>query len=114
MVSATTGQPSRVIYHAVIAYAAIHNEPKNPFSTSLADFTNDLNINTTSAYAAAQEATLGFEQLPDTTARTFIYTGNIMNNNFVIDTITTLGVGKSATAHLIQAAAAVYADKGFK
>lgn len=122
------GTPSVVIYNGkcvstvtsaytdlvLPASASIHNEPKSPFSISLPDFTRDLNINTVSAYAAAQQATLGFEQLPDSAARTFIYTGNIMNNNYVIGPLMTLGVGKSATAHLIQAAVAAYADKGFK
>jgi hypothetical protein len=80
----------------------------------LEDFNKDLNINTTSAYVAAQQAALGFEQLPETASRTFIYTGNVLNTDLTIAPYLSLGVGKSATAHIINSAATVYADQGFK
>jgi hypothetical protein len=73
-----------------------------------------LNINTVSAFAAAKEATLGFEQLPESASRTFIYTGNILNTDIVIPQFMSLGVGKSATAHLIHSAANIYTARGFK
>jgi hypothetical protein len=79
----------------------------------LADFNRDFNLNTTSAFAAAQQAALGFAQLPDSAARTFIYTGNA-TNTIIIPPLLDLGVGKSATAHIIQSAAAAYKDRGFK
>ena len=95
------------------AGAATRNDAKNPLSLSLADFTRDLNINTTSAFVAAQQAALGFEQLPDSASKTFIYTGNALNTTTMAP-LMDLGVGKSATAHVIQSAAAAYADRGFK
>ncbi|KAH8725389.1 hypothetical protein GQ44DRAFT_681122 [Phaeosphaeriaceae sp. PMI808] len=105
------GVPSVVIYNAA---AATSNDPKSTFSLSLEDFTSDLNINTTSTFAAAKEATKGFEQLPESASRTFIYTGNILNNDITIAPLMSLGVGKSATAHMIHSASKTYADRGFK
>lgn len=109
-VKALLGVPSVVIYNAS---AATKNDAKNPLSLPLADFTRDFNINTTSALVAAQQAVLAFEQLPNSAARTFIYTGNILNTT-IMAPLMDLGVGKSATAHIIQSAAAAYKDRGFK
>jgi hypothetical protein len=88
-------------------------DEKNPLSLPLGDFTRDFNVNTTSAFVAAQQAILGFEQLPDSASRTFIYTGNILNIT-TMGPFLDLGVGKSAAAHIIQSAAVAYKDKGFK
>jgi hypothetical protein len=85
----------------------------SPLSLSLADFIRDTNINTTSAFASAQQAVLSFDQLPESASRTFIYTGNILNTT-TIPPLLDLGVGKSATAHIIQSAASAYADRGYK
>jgi hypothetical protein len=95
------------------AGAVTPNPPDNPLSLPLADFIRDLNINTTSAFVAAQQAALAFEQLPDSASRTFIYTGNALNTTTMAPLLD-LGVGKSATAHIIQSAAAAYKDKGYK
>lgn len=95
------------------AGAAARNDPKNPLSLPLADFTRDLNINTTSAFVAAQQAALGFEKLPHSASKTFIFTGNILNTS-IIPQLLSMGAGKSATAHIIEAVAAVYKDRGFK
>ncbi|KAI4153933.1 MAG: hypothetical protein LQ340_002006 [Diploschistes diacapsis] len=92
---------------------ATRNDPKSPLSLPLADFIRDLNINTTSAFVAAQQAAQVFEQLPDSASKTFIYTGNMLNI-MTMAPMMDLGVGKSATAHIIQSAAAAYADRGFK
>jgi hypothetical protein len=95
------------------AAAVTVNDIKNPLSLSLTDFTRDMNVNTTSAFVAAQEAVLAFEQLPESASRTFIYTGNILNTT-TMGPLLDLGVGKSATAYIIQSAAKAYQDKGFK
>jgi hypothetical protein len=95
------------------AAAATFNDAKNPLGLSLTDFTHDMNVNTTSAFVAAQQAVLAFEQLPESASRTFIYTGNILNTT-TMGPLLDLGVGKSATAHIIQSAAKAYQDKGFK
>ena len=89
------------------------NDPKDPLSLPLADFTSHMNINTTSAFVAAQEAVSAFKQLPDSASKTFIYTGNKLNTTTMAPLLD-LGVGKSATAHIIQSAAAAYAERGFK
>ena len=89
------------------------NAPDDPLSLQLADFNKDFNINTVSAFVAAQQAATGFAQLPDSAARTFIFTGNILNNT-IIPSLLGLGVGKVATAHIIQSAATAYKDRGYK
>ena len=89
------------------------NPPAAPLSLPLADFNKDFTINTVSAFVAAQQAATGFAQLPDSAARTFIYTGNILNTT-IIPPLLDLGVGKAAMAHIIQCAAAAYKDRGYK
>ena len=105
------------MYKALIVFltaaAATFKDAKNPLSLSIDELSKSLNVNTTSAYAAVQQAVRGFEQLPDSSSRTFIYTGNILNIT-VMPALLDLGVGKSATSHIIQAAATVYSDRGFK
>ncbi|SPO06577.1 uncharacterized protein DNG_09267 [Cephalotrichum gorgonifer] len=104
------GVPSVVVYNASAGKA---NPPNSPLSATLADFTQALNINTTSAFVAAQQAVLAFEQLPASAPTTFIFTGNVLNTT-ILAPLMLGGVGKSATAHMIQSAAAAYADKGYK
>ncbi|KAJ5319947.1 hypothetical protein PENANT_c040G04409 [Penicillium antarcticum] len=104
------GHPSVVVYNAA---AATPSDPKDPLSLSLTEFINDTNINTTSAFAAAKEAVLSFAELPEAASKTFIYTGNILNTT-VMPPLLDLGVGKAATAHIIQLAAEAYADRGYK
>ena len=91
----------------------IFTSPEDPLALGLADFTNSLNVNTVSAFAAAQQAVGGFAQLPESAAKTFIYTGNILNTT-TIPRLLDLGVGKAATSHIIQSAAAAYKDRGYK
>jgi len=99
--------------HRIPAAAATRSDPTDPLSLPFADFTRDLIVNTTSPFLAAQQAAQGFAQLPDFMSRTFIYTGNILNTT-IMPPLMDLGVGKSATAHVIQVAAAAYKDRGFK
>lgn len=128
-VKATVGIPSVVIYNGDFQYPqpdsighpltivqaakGTKNEASDPLAVSVADFTSDLNVNTISVFAAAQESVKAFQQLPDTASRTFIYTGNCLNT-MTMARIFTGGVGKSASAHLVQSAAAAYADRGYK
>ncbi|EED15807.1 short-chain dehydrogenase, putative [Talaromyces stipitatus ATCC 10500] len=109
-VEASLGLPSVVVYNAS---AGAPNNPEEPLSIPLADFSRDLHVNTTSAFVAAQHAALSFERLPDHRSKTFIYTGNILNET-TIASLLDGGVGKSATAHIIRSAAAAYSNKGFK
>lgn len=105
--------PTELYTDKLTAGAATKNDVKDPLSLPLQDFTRDLKINTTSAFAAAQQAVLGFRQLPENASKTFIYTGNCTNIT-PIAPLLDLGVGKSATAHLIQSAAIAYKDQGIK
>jgi len=72
-----------------------------------------MTINTTSAFVAAQQAALGFAELPADAARTFLVTGNILNV-VALPSFMDAGTGKSASAHMMMAAAAAYKDRGFK
>ncbi|PYH49587.1 SDR family NAD(P)-dependent oxidoreductase [Aspergillus saccharolyticus JOP 1030-1] len=109
-VNAAFGVPSVVIYNA---YGLTLTSPHDIFSPTTEQFTRDLNINTTSPYVAAQLAVRGFETLPASAARTFLYTGNALNT-IAVPQFFTLGIGKAATAHMIEAAAVAYREKGFK
>jgi hypothetical protein len=70
-----------------------------------------MDVNSTSAYAAAQEAVKGFSQTG--TGSTFIFTGNKLN---VLGRpeVLVFGMGKSAAAHLIRSASLAYGDQGYK
>ncbi|KAJ5314752.1 uncharacterized protein N7443_001636 [Penicillium atrosanguineum] len=100
----TLGVPSVVVYNAVAAPQA---DFQDPLSMPLAEFNLALKSNTTSVYAAAQEAAKGFAELPIEASKTFIYTGNIINTKV-------FGVGKAATAHVIEYFAMAYPFRGFK
>lgn len=70
-------------------------------------------INTTSAFVAAQQAVLGFAELPAHAAKSFFFTGNILNIT-ILPSFMDQGAGKSASAHMMKAAAAAYKDQGYK
>ncbi|KAK5227064.1 hypothetical protein LTR72_003054 [Exophiala xenobiotica] len=103
------GHPSVVVYNGA---AATFVNKEDPLELPIKDAIRDMNINTFSALAAAKEAVKSFEALPNDEARTFIFTGNITNSQ-PIPALMSQGMGKSATAHMIQTAASVYADRGY-
>jgi hypothetical protein len=70
-------------------------------------------VNNTSVYVAAQQAVLGFAELPADAPRTFMYTGNILNIKPLTQFLES-GTGKAASAHMMMAAAHEYKDKGYK
>ncbi|OAP62650.1 hypothetical protein AYL99_01877 [Fonsecaea erecta] len=109
-VNTAFGIPSVVVYNVS---ASTFTPPQDPFALPLAAFNRDVAINITSAFVAAQQATLGFAQLPVSASRTFIYTGNILNMT-ILPGFIDQGMGKSAGAHMIWAASAAYKDRGFK
>jgi len=109
-VKATFGVPSVVVYNGA---ALTPTPPNDPLSLQVADLSKDFNINTVSVLVAAQEAVAGFAQLPDSAAKTFIYTGNILNTT-IIPAFLDLGIGKAATAHIIHSAAVAYKDRRYK
>ncbi|KPM45544.1 hypothetical protein AK830_g972 [Neonectria ditissima] len=104
------GIPSVVVYNV----SANHFTPADdPFSLSFADFSSDTNINIHGAFIAAQQAVSGFAQLPASAARTFIYTGNVLNVA-ILPRFLSQGIGKSGAAHMIWAASDAYKDRGYK
>ncbi|KFY79250.1 hypothetical protein V499_01727 [Pseudogymnoascus sp. VKM F-103] len=104
------GIPSVVVYNVS---ASTFTPAQDPFALPLADLNKDLAINITSAFVAAQQAAACFSQLPASAARTFIYTGNILNVS-ILPGFLSQGLGKSAGAHMIWAASAAYKERGFK
>ncbi|SCO90000.1 uncharacterized protein FRV6_14128 [Fusarium oxysporum] len=109
-VKTTFGTPSVVVYNAS---AAAFPPADDPLSVSYTDFSNNTAINIHSAFIAAQQAVTGFAQLPESAARTFIYTGNVLNVT-ILPKFLDAGVGKSGAAHMIWAAADAYKNKGYK
>lgn len=89
------------------------NDPKKPLAMPMSDIQRDFAVNTFSVLEAAKESVSVFAQLLPTASRTFICTGNILNE-FPIMPAAGNGMTKSATAHLIDAASRAYKDKGFK
>ena len=72
-----------------------------------------MTVNVFSTYVAAQQAVKSFEAAPASTNKAFIYTGNRLNVA-PIPPLLSLGVGKSATAHLMMFLSTVYQKKGYK
>lgn len=66
-----------------------------------------------STYAAAKCAVEGFDKLPKSTLKSFLYTGNILNTT-TMPMFLALGAGKSASSHIIQSGASAYAEKGYR
>lgn len=72
-----------------------------------------MTVNNTSVFVAAQQAVLGFAELPADAPKVFTFTGNILNVRSLPQFLES-GAGKSASAHMMMAAAAEYKEKGFK
>lgn len=104
------GIPEVVVYSAA-AFTA--NYKLDPLSLSFEHFSRDMNIKTYSAYVAMQESVKSFAQLPEAAFKTFIYTGNLLNEATMAG-LMALGTGKTATAHVIETAAAAYQDRTLK
>ena len=109
-VNTKVGIPNVVVYNAS---AAKPTPPNDTLSVPLEDYTVGMNIGVNSAFAAAQQAVLGFAKLPSDVQKTFIFTGNILNVG-IIPSLLNLGMPKAAAAHMIKAAAHSYADKGYR
>lgn len=104
--------PSVVVYNA-----AAFTPPASDdlFSIPMDSLAANLNTNTISVYAAAQEAVRGWETLPKSSKKVFIYTGNKQNTGVGPLLLTvTLGIGKSASSYLIGAADTQYSKHGYR
>jgi len=110
-VEAELGIPNVVIYNAY-CWAGRATDPAQPTTTPVSGFQQDLTVNTTSAYAAAQAAVGGFEWLSPTIPKSFIFTGN-KGAAAITPGIFTLGLTKAATWYMIQTLAAAYKDQNY-
>ena len=82
-------------------------------SVELKTFQEHLAINTTSAFIAVQEAVKSFDAIADKNLpHAFIFSGNKLNE-MIFPPLFTLGLGKSASSHLIEYAAQIYGPKGY-
>ncbi|KAJ5107360.1 hypothetical protein N7456_004035 [Penicillium angulare] len=104
------GIPSVVVYNAS---GGTMDNPQKSLGVPLDAFMNNLNLNVNSVYAAMQSALEGFAELDSCASKTFIMTGNALNKA-VFPPMLSLGVGKTAAAHLIEYAAKSYAITGYK
>ncbi|TVY46332.1 hypothetical protein LOCC1_G004264 [Lachnellula occidentalis] len=108
------GTPNVVIYNAYsFAPTALEQSDPNPLSFSIEGLIRDLNVNTVSPYAAAQEAVKRFAQLPSDVSKIFIYTGN-KANTVVAPGILSFGMTKGATWYMIQSLVAAFKDSGYR
>ncbi|CAI7569356.1 unnamed protein product [Penicillium discolor] len=104
--------PSVVVYNAA---ALTPPADDTLFSIPADSVAADLNVNTVSAYAAAQEAVKGWEGLPQDTNKLFIFTGNMQNKAVIpMPLMLNLGIGKSASAYWIGAADMLYSGHGYR
>lgn len=112
-VTSTLGSPSVVIYNA--ATLTPPPDQDSVLSIPATSLSGDLNTNTVTPYAAAQEAVKGYSSLPAGASPVFIYTGNAQNNlPLPVPLMTTLGVGKAGSAYWIAVADKLYAGKGYR
>ncbi|KAM6535898.1 hypothetical protein FALCPG4_005424 [Fusarium falciforme] len=105
------GIPSVVVHNAYASTMAPDNA--DPIQLPVSGLAADLAINTTSVLQLLQLAITGFAKLPDSTSRTFIYTGNKANLE-PFPPFLSLGVGKAASSHMISFAAKAYSSQGYK
>ncbi|RMZ77777.1 hypothetical protein DV737_g4242, partial [Chaetothyriales sp. CBS 132003] len=113
-VTSKLGPPSVVVYNAAAAFSPDGPDPVLAFTP--AKFSASLAINTTSAIVALAESIKSFRSLPSTTAsKTFIFTGNFLNNK-IVPVMFTFGITKTATAYAIRAAAEneIYRKEGLQ
>ncbi|KAH8593675.1 hypothetical protein B0O99DRAFT_574935 [Bisporella sp. PMI_857] len=109
-VRSEVGIPNIVIFnHYTITYAP----EENPVLLPISGLENDLAVNVTSFYAAAQEAVAGFDELPKETNKVFIFTGNKLNVQ-AFPVFLSFGAAKSASAHLINSLSIAYKQKEYK
>ncbi|PVI07515.1 NAD(P)-binding protein [Periconia macrospinosa] len=104
--------PNVVVYNAAALTPPVGDDL---FSIPAGSLANNLNTNTVTAYAAAQQAVKGWETLKNDLGKVFIYTGNKSNVAIVPMLLTVaLGVGKSASSYFIGMADNQYAKLGYR
>lgn len=98
-----------------IAYDSNIIDSQNPLQVPADRLMEALAVNTASPHEAARLAVKGFTSLPEGTAKTFLFTGNPYHQQLNTTSIL-LGIGKTATAYWVEAAAKTpgYQRQGFR
>lgn len=96
---------------ATTAAAHVSTDSTHSLDIPTEVFEEKLTINTTSAFVAAREAVAGFKKLEG--PKTFLYTGNATNEG-ALPGFLVLGVGKNATAHMVELLDKEYKDQDIK
>jgi len=103
------GAPSTIVYNAAYVKPVPADDS---LSLPVAAVEEALAVLTLSAYVAAQESLKGFKALDAETPKSFIFTGNILNLS-AMPSLLSLGIGKAASAHFIDAASKSYSERGY-
>ncbi|KAI1753939.1 putative short chain type dehydrogenase [Xylaria castorea] len=104
------GVPNVVVYNGA---KRLVTPPDDPFSASLETIKASRTVGFDSAYITAQEALRGFKQLPSSTPKAFIFTGNTLNQ-IAIPGVSPFAYGKVSAAMMIEYAANAYGRNGFR
>lgn len=108
------GHPTTIVYNA--AALTTPDDLTNIFSVSTEDLAADMAVMNTSAFLAAKQAVMGFENCTnEKDPKAFIYTGN----HLAVDTppvtrLVTLGLGKSAASYWIGAASKTFKEQEYR
>ena len=89
------------------------NPKDDPLTVPADAFAEGLTINATSLFVALQETKKAWESLPKDAKKTFIYTGNALNEK-PLPPMLVLGVGKTAAAYLLETCAMDYQEKDWR
>ncbi|PPJ56561.1 hypothetical protein CBER1_03887 [Cercospora berteroae] len=108
----TWGEPNVVLFNA---YSWHITDAKDTLaSMGIEDFVSDITANVICAFVAAREAVASFKSLPSSASKTFLYTGNCLDEMKAMPGFLTLGAGKSAAAYMISEASESYRDQSFR
>lgn len=91
----------------------IVNPSEDPFSVPLEDINASIKTTFESAYVAAQEAVKGFQELRESLPKTFIFTGNALNQ-VPIPQVFSFALSKRLAAGVIEYGANAYGSKGYR
>ena len=79
----------------------------------VAEYQKSLQVNTIAPYVSAQHAVESFSRVANDGPKAFLYTGNCLNSQ-IVPRFWAMGAPKSASAHMIAAAALSYDRSGFR
>ncbi|KAL9096018.1 MAG: hypothetical protein Q9165_001540 [Trypethelium subeluteriae] len=103
--------PSVVIYNGASRTVLDQADPLS--SINEADVSRDMTVNAISPLIAAKCAVAGFGELPASSSKTFIHTGNKLNVS-PRPPVLVFGMGKSAVAHAVVALTKAYGVRGYR